>query len=63
MVKLHPGEEKRSVTLRDDWITTDVRVGMFETLFDSRSHLKIPRRHCQYHWSFRNLGGYLYLHH
>lgn len=39
MVKLDPGEERRFVTLRDDWITTDVRVGMFETLLGSRSHL------------------------
>ena len=39
IVKLDPGEESRFVTLQDDWITTDVRVGTFQHLLGLRPHL------------------------
>lgn len=31
MVKVDPGEERRSVILQDDWITTDARMGKFHS--------------------------------
>lgn len=60
VVRVDPGEERRSVVLQDDWIPTDARIGkspvLYFVLLAPTFLISQPRGRNKCHWFLRGRG-------